>query len=498
MFDDRFINVLDEGPGADDLTRALDAVFARLARASSSGPFTLYISRNCIFSGTLSALQPPSRVRFDWVFAPGAVVSLGAGSILEIDGEVELTSGLHFGVGAGAMLRLRGPLKGVRPEWFGAVDSADEALRLALAVIVDRFVERREQVPLLASGSYRLLHPLRIELPTTQEAGAMEVRIEGRHPYGDSATPPTFLVDAAAAASTALVAGHGVRLRMRHVALRSDAPPASEEALLRFEGANDGTELERCSFFVSGGVGVRVVSLAIQWTVRTFEPTVLLGKSSTLQERQHTVVALDSITVRDSWFESTAGPTSRPDLIRIEAVSPGCRLSLDRCAFRGPVRAAIAASEGTLLLTSCAFDVDDIQNVQVAADLVLGTLATGSSGTIATGAVHLVETHTRTSSATHLLCDRLNGASDSVVSITGLRHTRPEVSSSSVDFIRWRGPIGGGLLLQGCSIAGRVVLDSPADRIVQIATSLRTPDGSSAAVGDTVTAELPSWAMARP
>jgi hypothetical protein len=488
MFDERFINVLDEGAGRTDLTASLRFVFALLSLAAARGPYTLYISRGCDFSGTLAALNPPPRVQFRWVFAPGAVVSLRAGAELEIDGDVELTTGTHFRGAAIGSVRLRGSLPGVRPEWFGAADDPDTAVRHALAVIVDRFVAQREQVPLLASGSYRLRSPLILGVPPTEQGARMEVRIEGRHPYGDSATPPTFLVDAAAPEATALVAGRGVQLRLRHVAFRSDAPSAPEDALLRLDGMNDGTEIDRCSFFVSGGVGVQLTSQGGRPTVRSFEPTVIAGELSTVLERQHTVLEVDQVAIRESWFESIAGASSLPDLIRIEGATPRCRLSLDRCAFRGAVRAMVASCAGTLLLTSCSFDVTGVAGPEQGADLLLGTLALEASLPVVTGAVHLIETHTRTSSLRHLFCERVLGGSDSVVSITGLRQTASVEASRSSDFIRWRGPIGGGLLLQGCSVAGRVVLDSAVDRIVVLATNERV-----AAAAEIAGAEPPVW-----
>lgn len=504
MFDQRFINVLDEqpaGPGGTNLTTALAGAFDRLRRSTASGPYTLYISRSCTFTGTLDEIAPPSRVTFTWVLAPGAVVSLGAGAILMITGDIELTNGHHFDVAAGAEVRIRGPLTGVRPEWFGVSPVADHAMRCAVAVIVDRFLASCEQVPLLVSGSYRLNGPVRIEVPTITNLRRLEVCIVGRHPYGDRAVSPTFVVSSAAAGPDALQVARGVRVKLRHVAFRSDSVAIAENrGLLTLEGENDGSELVRCSFFVSHGVGVRVTAVSTE-VVREFQPTQFFGEDAKAvaqahseSSRWHTVNSYDRLVVTDSWFEYGTDSRSLPSMIRLEGAARSVRLSVDRCAFRGRARAMIAATAGVLIVTSCSFAVDTAADGSTGADLLLGSLARIHPGAGAAAPIHLVETHVRTSSLSHLRCERVNGVPDSMVSITGLRHD-PVVAETNGDarFIRWDGPIGSGLLLQGCTIAGRVELRSPMDRVVLLATEFRGIAAGDRVIGLVQEAEAPTW-----
>jgi hypothetical protein len=500
VFDQRFINVLDEqpaGPGGTNLTTALAATFDRLRRSTASGPYTLYISRSCSFTGTLDEIAPPSRVTVTWILAPGAVVSLGARAVLQVTGDIELTNGQHFNVADGAEVRLRGPLAGVRPEWFGVSPVADRALRSALAVIVDRFLAGSEQVPLLVSGSYRLSGPVRIDVPRSATLQRLEICVEGRHPYGDRAISPTFVVGAEAAGPDALQVGRGVRVKLRHVAFRSDSAAIAENSgLLTLEGENDGSEIVRCSFFVSHGVGVRVTAVSTE-VVREFQPTGFFGEDAkevarkqSESARWHTVNSFDRLAVSDSWFEYSTDSRSLPSMIRLEGVARAVRLSVDRCAFRGRARAMIAAPAGVLIITSCSFAVESAADGSTGADLLLGSLARIHPGAGAAAPIHLVETHVRTSSVSHLQCERLNGAPDSMVSITGLRHD-PVVTATngSASFIRWDGPIGSGLLLQGCTIAGRVELRSPMDRVVLLATERR---------GEMTSAEPPAWSRMVP
>lgn len=497
MFSSRFINVLDEDGGGEDLGRALRAVISRFIRESASGPFTLYVARSCTFSGSFSLSFEGGGLHLTWVFAPGAVVTLVEDARLLLDGDIELTNGQHFRCAATSTLQLLGRLDGVRPEWFGEATSADEALRRAVFILVDRLVERREQVPLLASGSYRLGEPLRIELPSGTTTRVMELSIIGRHPYGDSATPPTFVVDASADSCAAIVAGRGVRLKLRRVGIRSDAPAASEEdALLSFAGTNDDSELDRCSFFVASGSGVRFAASKDGAVVRSFEPTVVYQEPSSSLGRQHMVRELVRVRVRDSWFESLAGADSSCVLVRVEGASPSLRLSLDRCTFVGSVRAMVAAAAGVLIITSCRFDGEVGSERDGATDLLLGASSTLGLAGVLPGPIHLIETHVRSGGLTHLRCDRGGAPGDSSVSITSLRHGfRATSESNSNDAVRWRGPIGSGLVLQGCSIEGRVVLDAPQDRVIILASDLRTREGISSVVGQVQRAQRPLWPL---
>lgn len=454
MFSNRFINVLDDfGAPLSDLGVALQRASEGLVSAGLSGAVVFYIARPCALSWRI---RMPSRILFE--FAPGAVVTLSPGAELVIEGGVSLSIRRHFVLREGARVLLLGPIPGVRPEWFAALeDRADEALDVAYEIVRERAAVGAPSVPLLLSGSYRLTRSWRLRAPGT---GSLEVVLSGRHPVGDAVTPPTLWADGDFTQPSLIHVERGVTLRMSRLALRSDdAEAMAGGSLLVLEGDNDGTQIERCTFFCHNTSAV---------TARALLPS--------RDER---------LAFRSSWFESTAAGVEAP-LLDVRVGRDGSRVTIDGCNFLGPARAMAAVVSGMVEVSDCQF-----ANLDPAGpDLLIGAQSSLDRGGESALSVDFVETHARSESSIHIQGNSAEGVAAAAVSVTGLCHVPSAGPSKDRPAMRWTGAIEGGLLVQGSTLGGSVVVTPQDTRVILLATRLR---GGATVEGTRVEAVPPPW-----
>lgn len=457
MFSPHFVNLLaDNGPSVTDLGLAMQRAALAMARDGVSGGVVWYIGHSCEIRGEHEVL--PNVVL---EFAPGAVVTLAPAARLTVPGEVLLTIGQHFELGADAAVQLLGPLEGVRPEWFGSGEAgADEALAAVYQLVLDRVEHGAPSAPILLSRSYPLNRPW--VLSAGRVTAGIEVTVLGRHPVGDAVVHPTLWCGPAAEVSTALDVRPGVTLRMRNVALRREVGFVSPNAsLLTLDGDNGDTTLERCSFFVGAGIG--------------------------LDSRRDGGVPSERLIINECWFESIAFDGLGVALVQIHAADAVARVDVDGCTFVGAATAMIAMRSGSLFVSDTLFANSFAEGV----DLAMGALSGLKPAPTVSSSVDLVETHVRSESENHLRGDLSGTGRDHLVSITGLCHDPAVARVGEVPTsVAWRGGAGSGILLQGCNLGGDIVMQNSGSPVVALATQFRVPVRSDTVVRG---ARTPVW-----
>lgn len=434
----RFVNLaldVPSGAGADDLFRR---VLAALQLAPPSGPLTLYLP---ISVSLLHNLTIPSRC--EWMMGPGAVITLAPGVLLRIEGAVDLGLEPRFAVGEGASVRLLGPLEAIRPEWWMTV-GPDVALDEAAYTAVARADAGRPLVAIRLVGPYLLRRTW--DLGALAQGRSMRFELEGRHPRGDTALRPTFLHHPASEGGFPLLRTRGgVSVRATHVAFDTTVVRAGDEganAAVEHTGVIDGVTYLRCSFF---GTAAQIARSAPDAQDADDLPTVLFD---------------------GCWFQ--AGTRDRPadTMLWVDPAWP-MRLHVNVCSFVGTARVMIAMSAGALDLSGAVFDNVGPDPAQLV-DLDLSsepTLPAKRGGRFLT----VNELHVRTRGQRHLHAERDLSDAAAVVSMTGVVHDPIPADTPAVRLpvIRWRGPLGAPLLLQGCHFASPLDLPGPGtDRIM--------------------------------
>ena len=435
---DRFVNLaldVSLSGGADDLSRR---VLAALRMAPSSGPLTLYLPVSMTLQQNLTI---PSRCEV--MMGPGVVITLAPSVLMRIEGAVDLGLEPRFAVGDGAAVRLLGALECIRPEWW-MTGGADAALDEAAHTAVARADAGRPLVAIRLVGPYLLRRTW--DLGALAQGRAMRFELEGRHPRGDAALRPTFLHHPASEGGFPLLRTRvGVSVRAVHVAFDTTVERSGVDEVdvaVEHNGEVDGVTYLRCSFF---GTAARIARSAPDGERTTELPTVLFD---------------------GCWFQAGTRDRSADAMLRVDPTWP-VRLHVNVCSFAGSARAMVEMSVGVLDLSGAVFDnvgPDPRQLVDL-------DLSSGSSVPVDHAGRFLTvnEVHVRTRGQRHLHAERDLSDAAAVVSMTGVVHDPIPADTPGVRLpvIRWRGPLGAPLLLQGCHFASPLDLPGPGtDRII--------------------------------
>lgn len=450
-FSDRFINVMDISTGPfnvpeDDLgTRAL----LGLAQFRD-GPVTLYIGKSAVLRGGLDLPE-----RAEVMMAPGAVVRLEGAAFWIIRGDTDFGVERRFDAAPGTRVEILGALDAIRPEWWWGSGPADAALEASIEVARARFAAGAPSAPIRLVGSYRLSRPWVIRPPV---AASMRVVIEGMYPKGDVTLSPTLAAARSGVEAFPLVRIEaGASVIARHVAFDSAGPTYVSDvgdppaAVDHAEGAGACT-YERCTFFYGVADAMRIRAR----TNDTEEPRT---------------------TLMDCWFHCVSEVPASAFAVRASGGS-ATRLRVDGCSFKGPASAMVAIESGLCEVVACDFDNGrDISDpgTDIAAGFAALSGRDSKRGTITQtlGGLVLTETHVRSRSPRHLVGDREGQWPDSAVTLTGVVHEPHVVDvAARPNSVDWIGPIGGGLLIQGCDIGSMVRCEGP-DNIVVVASTLR-------------------------
>ncbi|MDP3208277.1 MAG: hypothetical protein Q8M65_03935 [Rhodoglobus sp.] len=463
----------------EDGLRLLDALAAIARSEPRNAPVVLWISRSArlLLRATYTI---PSHVTV--AFAPGAVFTVGAGAVLNIDGRLEADSGQHFNL-VGGKVFLRGPLDEICASWWSGVQSGGAPVAHALSVLWDRYERALAPAPIVLGGFYVLEETLRIAPPDSLVqafTAPFDVVIRGRH-HGRG-SPMTFRASSSESvgALDALVAVDGkVVLTLENVGFdltRPDDLPAVRSALL-LAGEHDRSRIEACSFRLAGGTGVHVTALWDAWreaigetvtatagTVGPFAPlggafvTFLLGAAllASVTGRARRVV------IARSDFEG-GGATSVG--VRVDVVAP-TMLDVSDCQFRGEYDRGIAFVGSDLMVTDCAFDnaaTATASDPLRAVDIYLGSREPLPDAVprLAGANAQLTATHCVSTSPTFLVGRRVFNPGDSggAVLTSVLHQPRTTTPRDVATSVRWIGPCDArNLVLQGCELGAPVRL----------------------------------------
>lgn len=450
-FSDRFINVMEVSTApfsvpADDLgTRAMISLAQR-----REGPVTLYIGKSAVLRGSLDL---PERVEV--MMAPGAVVRLEGTSVWTIRGDTDLGIERRFEVPAGARVDLLGALDAIHPEWWGVDGAADAALEASIELARTRFAWEMPSASIRLLGSYRVSRPWVIRPPGST---SMRVVVEGMYPKGDVTLSPTLAATRTGVEAFPLMrVERGASVIVRHVAFDAtdrifvrdgDDPPAAAD---QAEGSAV-CSYERCTFFHGVADAVRI---------RT-------PQDDSLEPRT---------TFTDCWFQCVSSTPTEAVAIRASGGAM-TRLRVDGCSFKGPASAMLAVAAGLCEVIACDFDngrdiADPGADVAAGFTALTGLDAKRGGVTQTLGGLVLTETHVRSRSPRHLVGNRGGQWPDSAVTLTGVVH-EPRVGdvAERPPSIDWVGPIGGGLLIQGCDLGSMVRCEGP-DNVAVVASTIR-------------------------
>lgn len=457
-FEDRFINLMEPryAAGGVDLRARVELA---LAAAPAGGPLTVYLAAELDLSGVL---ELPERIT--WFMGPGSSLTLRRGARFDVLGEVDLAFEPRFFVEGGAQVRLLGPLEVIRPEWW--IGSADEMLRHAVDLVVERARRRRDAVPVVLTGPYVLQYPIDL----TRSAGGAPIAFEfrGRHPVGDGVLAPTLIRGPSMSTTAPLVFARDVGpVRFEHVAFDTtesddrEPDPVNSAPAVEAWGGEGSLDLARCSFF-----GVKAVAVA--------------GQSAPEPRR---------VTAKGCWFQ--VGTSVRTGQYGVRCTGK-IRLRLDGCTFVGRASVMVELISGMLDVVGCLFDnrpgatgagvdigvTDPAPAFEVIKQGGLFKVPVGDASRLAAPEVtvdwvQINEVHVRTRSVRHLSSTSVRRPT--TVALTAVvQELTSELlfSGFSPSAIEWHAAMTSAMLLQGCYFAVPISVARPG-RVLAVGTLLQ-------------------------
>jgi len=368
-----FFNPFEDAPrnpaepiGVDG-ARLLSAIVE--IEAADEGPVILWIARSVsLYLRFNYVIQ--SRVTF--AFAPGAVITLGPGVTLDLQGPVEAGTEQRFHLVGDGRVRFSGELDEIHASWWGdGVDGARPVTH-ALSALWDRYDRGLEPAPIRLAGPYVLHETLRVAPPTVllaNPAAAVEVVLRGRrYGVGDSMT---FQPRPGVTLDSLVNVAEGVSLVVENVGfdlVPRVGRPLVGAALTIVAGARR-SRIEACAFRLADSIGIVVSPTleAARWGRNTL-PIKGLQRPTVPTQLSHPV---GRVAIARCDFDGT----SAKDVgIRAGRLAP-IMMDVSDCMFRGIYDIGIAVVGSELMTTNCAFDnaaTPSALDPFHAADIVLG------------------------------------------------------------------------------------------------------------------------------
>lgn len=480
-------------PDVRDGVRLLEALGAIASSGRGTEPTVLWISRSARLL-LRATYEIPRHVTL--AFAPGAVLTLGAGATLDIQGRLDAGAERRFDLAGGRVI-FGGPLDEIHAAWWWDGGPGGAAVLRALDVLWERYGRDLDPAPIMLVGPYPLEETLRVvppDFPQRPLTAPLDVVMRGRHHgLGD---PMTFRVSDAKSvgALDALLAVDGkVTFTLENVGLDLTRPaglPEARSALL-LTGEYDRSRVESCAFRLSNGTGVHVTALWDIWREIIVEGlTSGVGSAGFLAPLG---AAFTTLLVGAAMQASVTRRASRlviarcdfegggPDCVgvRIDPVAP-TMMDVSDCHFRGEYDRGIAFVGSDLMVTHCAFDNEaTLQESEPlrAVDIFLGSREALPAAVVnLPGAnAQLTATHCVSTSPTFLVGQRVftSGDHGGAVLTNVLHQPRSSKATDAVNSVRWMAPYASrSLMLQGCELGApvRVQGATPPGVVVELGT----------------------------
>ncbi len=463
--------------GVEDSVRMLDALGLIARQPDRSAPVVLWIARS---ARLLLRANFPIASHVTIAFAPGAVLTIGEGATVDVEGRLDIGPGHHFDV-AGGRLILRGPLDEIDTSWWSDGRSGGASVDRALDVLWDRYGRGLPPAPITITGSYRLEETLRIVPPESLVRAfpiAFDVVMRGRH--RGLSSPMTFQAGTSksAVALDALVQVDGrVVLTLENIGFDLTRPtglPAVRSALL-LAGDHDRSRLEACTFRLAEGTGVHITALWDSWREAIGEG--LTSTAGNVGAFGGLGAAFTTLVLGTAMLASVTRRASRVSVVRCDfeggvATSVGVRvdvvaptmLDVSDCLFRGEYDRGITFVGADLMVTNTNFDNTapaTTSDPLRAVDIFLGSREALPDAVprLAGANAQLTATHCVSTSPTFLAGRRVfnQGDSGGAVLTSVLHQPRATKGGAEATSIHWMGPYDSrSLVLQGCELGASV------------------------------------------
>lgn len=177
------------GPDVEDGLRLLSALSVITALHPAPAPTILWISRPARLLLRATYIVPG---HVTLAFAPGAILTLGAGATLDIQGPIDIGSSGRFSLVGGRVI-LSGSLDAIHASWWVDESSGGAPLVHALAALWERYERSLDPAPILVTGPYLLeetVHIVPSESLSRSYTTPFDVVIRGR--CRGSTAPLTF------------------------------------------------------------------------------------------------------------------------------------------------------------------------------------------------------------------------------------------------------------------------------------------------------------------